>query len=268
MPLSAFAETSNDYTLVEDYELSTEEISPEGSSEYDLCEDCLGENAIQDYELTDDNNSMLDGAIAANNHKHTYDTSYTYFDNNKHTVTKICTSCGKTYTNKQSHSKSTLVDCQAIDSKKHNETYTCKYCGKRYTKSVSHSTTTKYENSGNKSYHNVVKYCKKCGYKTSTSQASHNFSNGTCSRCKYQRTDKVYKETGVCSIYLGQSWKDLKLYKNCPNCGSYNTTNAKDVLIKKNVPIVGGGKVNIYHQRVKCSDCKKQYYNKCYKRNV
>ena len=204
--------------------------------------------------------------FAANTHKHTLTTQYTYLDNGKHSYQKQCSSCGKIISKStQNHQPvNTNGTASSMNDKKHKMTYTCKYCGKQYTKELSHSFTTKVEKNGSDStYHNVIKYCKQCGYNASTTKTKHTFNKGTCSKCGYQSTTQAYKAGGVCATYLGIGWNDNNIYKNCPKCGSYSAKVVKQQVIRKNQTVVGG-KATIYHQHVQCDSCGKQYCNRCY----
>ena len=226
------------------------------------------EDVGNDYALIERGHESSNNLIAASSHKHSLTTQYTYVDSGKHSYQKKCTTCGKiTSKGTQPHQAANTngTNASSKDSKKHTVSYTCKLCGKNYTKETSHTFSAKIEKNGNDgTYHNVVKYCKTCGYRGTTTKAKHVLSNGTCSKCGYQNSSKVYKAGGVCSTYLGKSWNDLNIYKNCPKCGSYSAKFVKLQTIKKNQAAAGGRKVTVYHQHVKCNSCGKQYCNRCY----
>lgn len=253
------------YDIIDGYTFYIDD--PISENNYSAGNEIQSESTVDGYFL-ESAESNDDEVFAASGHRHTYTTVTSFIDDNKHSYKKYCTGCGRVSTNSTRNHTAAYQNSQCsaspYNSSKHLLKNYCKVCNHEFNRQVSHISATKYKQE-DENVHYQIRYCKQngCGYELSSKKVKHS-GKGVCRLCGYQNTSKVYKGVGECAVYLGNGFNDLWIYKNCPKCGSYSSTDIWEKPIKSNVPAVGGRRVSIYHIKVRCNDCGKEYWNKCF----
>ncbi len=191
---------------------------------------------------------------------HKYEKVYRYIDNLEHYYIVECTKCGDIQSSAREQHKSDAdfdIFINLNDADTHIKVGMCKYCEQRFVVDEEHSFVTNHVPiNADKINHYTEVRCKKCNFVKSTVLEAHSYRNGVCRTCGYINDDNIVAGGGVCGQYLN---REDKIYQNCPDCGSYECDFVRKIAIRRNVY----NNMSIYHTRVKCRVCGKEYYNKC-----
>lgn len=257
---------AEDYALSENYDVYDDAIAYADISEaieVDENEYDISDFNPDDYALVSDG-IVVDDMLLAASCKHSWQETYQFLNNEKHSYTKKCTKCGKVTANgkQQNHVSDGCKSYSQKDSTYHNIVYKCKKCGQNYTKQAKH-----YYSNGT---------CKYCGYAKPTATKKPTPTKKPTTTKTSAATTTTTKTSGVLCANKdkqGKCWMLGSLFKNendihatCPKCGA-SGTNATYVSTKKrgtSVRVGSGKKFSVYHQYVKCNNCGKKYYNYCY----
>ncbi len=214
----------------------------------------------------------LNVQAAGCNHRYSTNSDiYRSIDGRKHSRIRVCTKCGYQNVLTANHIKGNQVlETSSLNDRQHVVRYNCKKCDGAYEVKTNHrySSNASYEKVDN-TYHYKIQTCT-CGYKKKT-LVKHNTKSGSCTYCGHKNSEGLGGATkrgnGTCAWLISKSLNDNWIYSNCPGCGSTSASFYRRKVIRKNVSVVGGGRVTIYHQQVKCNNCGKKYWNKCYYEN-
>lgn len=226
-----------------------------------VCKDCNGTFTKQAKHAFSNGKCKYCGYINDNKCKHSSTTtSYQANNASTHYLIRACKSCGAVKTKQEvNHSGGKIISATAIDSSKHNIVKNCTKCKQNYTITGSHNYS-----SGK---------CKVCGYQISpkdinVKEAAKKLPKVTPTP-RPSTTSASRDGEGHCgkNLFTGKS-KDnngsKRIYSNCPKCGA----SGSDSSFVKSEKVWTSPAIVTYHQKVKCNNCPKQYYNYCESKSI